>query len=61
MREEEKCVQDCMEKRKEANGRPGHKFYDIKTDLKETRPEAWIRLIWLKMSVVNKTVNRLFP
>lgn len=41
-----------MEKREEANGRAGHKFHDIKIDLKETRPEAWIGFIWLRICLL---------
>jgi len=50
-----------MEKRKEAIGRPGHKFQDIKMDLKETGLEACTGFIWLRMSVVKATMNLWFP
>jgi len=52
VRGKEKCVQNFMEKRKEAIGRPGHKFQDIKMDLKEAGLEACTRFIWLRMCLL---------
>jgi len=51
-RGEEKCVQICMEKRKQAIGRPEHKFHDIIMDLKETGLEACSGFIWLRICLL---------
>jgi hypothetical protein len=50
--EKEKCVHNFIEKRKQAIGRPGHKFHDIKMDLKETGPEACTGFIWLRICLL---------
>jgi oligoendopeptidase F len=52
VRRKKKCVQNFMEKRKQAIGRPEHKFYDIKMDLKETGPEACTGFIWLRICLL---------
>jgi len=45
----EKCVENCMEKRKEAIGRPEHKFHDIIMDLKGTGLKACSGFFWLRI------------
>jgi hypothetical protein len=37
---------------KQATGRPGHKFYNIKMDLKETGPEECTGFIWLRICLL---------